>query len=143
MSLRPFHIALPVDNLDAARHFYTTILRCKESRCSDRWIDFNLFGHQLVVHLDRASAPRTRKRLDHSIAEAHDVPVPHFGVVLTTSAWQQLADHLRANNVRFLTEPYTRFAGQPEELSFMIFLDPAGNALEFKSVADLNQILAQ
>jgi extradiol dioxygenase family protein len=138
MSLQPFHIAFPVDDLSAARHFYTTVLGCVEGRSSDQWIDFNLYGHQIVAHLK----PTPRTTGTNSV-DNHAVPIPHFGVVLSSSDWQQLADRVRAADIPFLIEPYTRFAGQVGEQSTMFFLDPAGNALEFKSFADPTQLFAK
>jgi uncharacterized protein len=140
-SLRPFHIAFPVDDLNAARHFYGTVLGCPEGRSSDRWIDFNLYGHQIVAHLK----PRKSAAGDaHSNAvDGHDVPVPHFGVVLTQSDWKALAEKVRAAGVHFIIEPYTRFEGEVGEQSTMFFLDPAGNSLEFKAFADLEQMFAK
>ena len=149
MALQPFHIAFPVDDLPAARHFYATILGCPEGRSSDHWIDFNLYGHQIVAHLKPSAAPRNRTAPNGNPSAAgsnpvdgHEVPVPHFGVVLTPSDWKQLAERVRAANVRFVIEPYTRFEGQVGEQSTMFFLDPAGNALEFKAFADLSQLFA-
>lgn len=136
--LPPFHIAFPVDDLNAARHFYGTILGCAEGRSAPDWIDFNLYGHQIVAHRvtgrDRTPA--------HNPVDGHAVPVPHFGVVLPPADWQALADRLRARGVTFVIEPHTRFAGQPGEQSTMFFHDPAGNALEFKAFADVDQLFA-
>jgi extradiol dioxygenase family protein len=143
MSLRPFHIAFPVDNLEAARHFYGTILGCPEGRSAEHWIDFDLFGHQIVAHLRPDAAPRNKAGLDSNPVDGHQVPVPHFGVVLTQEQWKQLAEHVRAAGVPFIIEPYTRFEGQTGEQSTMFFLDPAGNALEFKTFADLGQLFAK
>lgn len=143
MSLQPFHLAFPVDDLDAARHFYGTILGCPEGRSADHWIDFDLFGHQIVAHLKPAAAPRNRNARDSSSVDGHEVPVPHFGVVLTQPQWKQLAERVRAANVPFIIEPYTRFEGQVGEQSTMFFLDSAGNALEFKAFADLSQLFAK
>lgn len=137
--LRPFHIAFPVDNLEAARHFYGTVLGCPEGRSSDQWIDFDLFGHQIVAHYKAPSGDKVHS----NPVDGHDVPVPHFGVVLTQSQWKQLAERVRAAGVRFVIEPYTRFEGQTGEQSTMFFLDPAGNALEFKAFADLSQMFAK
>ena len=136
--LAPFHIAFPVDDLDAARHFYGTILGCPEGRSSADWIDFNLYGHQIVAH--RTDMPRARPA--HNPVDGHDVPVPHFGVVLPPAEWQALAARLKAAGTRFVIEPHTRFPGQPGEQSTMFFHDPAGNALEFKAFADLDQLFA-
>ena len=139
--ITPFHIAFPVDDLNAARHFYGEVLGCPEGRSSDKWIDFNLFGHQIVAHqIDgtEASAPRGG---DNPV-DGHQVPVPHFGVVLPPEDWKALAERLSGAGVKFLIEPYTRFEGQPGEQSTMFFLDPAGNALEFKSFANMDQLFA-
>lgn len=136
----PFHIAFPVDDLAAARHFYGTILNCPEGRSSDQWIDFDLFGHQIVAHLK----PSEKKAPDHhNPVDGHDVPVPHFGVVLPMDEWHALAERLRAAEVKFVIEPYIRFQGQVGEQATMFFLDPAGNALEFKAFADLGQLFAK
>jgi uncharacterized protein len=140
-SLRPFHIAFPVDDLQAARHFYGTVLGCPEGRSSEQWIDFDFFGHQIVAH-HKPKDPAAEA--DHSNpVDGHDVPVPHFGVVLTQEDWSKLAERVRAAGVQFIIEPYTRFAGQTGEQSTMFFLDPAGNALEFKAFADLSQLFAK
>ena len=142
MALRPFHIAFPVDDLAAARHFYGTVLGCPEGRSSDIWIDFDLFGHQIVAHCKPESAPRNLPGGSNPV-DGHAVPVPHFGVVLEQTQWKQLADRVRAAGVPFIIEPYTRFEGQVGEQSTMFFLDPAGNALEFKAFADLSQLFAK
>jgi extradiol dioxygenase family protein len=137
--LTPFHIAFPVDDLAAARHFYATVLGCPEGRSSAQWIDFDLFGHQIVAHLKpKAAAEATH----HNPVDGHDVPVPHFGVVLPMETWQALADRLQAAGIQFVIAPYIRFQGQPGEQATMFFLDPAGNALEFKAFADLAQLFA-
>jgi extradiol dioxygenase family protein len=143
MSLRPFHIAFPVDDLKAARHFYGTVLGCAEGRSSEQWIDFDLFGHQIVAHYKPAAAPRNGVSRDCNSVDGHDVPVPHFGVVLTPLEWTRLAERLRTTGVAFIVEPHTRFRGQVGEQSTMFFLDPAGNALEFKAFADLAQLFAR
>jgi extradiol dioxygenase family protein len=140
-NLTPFHIAFPVDDLEAARHFYGTVLGCPEGRSSDAWIDFNLFGHQIVAH--RVEYQRSGPGGAANPVDGHDVPVPHFGVVLPPAEWQALADRVMGAGVRFVIEPHTRFAGQPGEQSTMFFLDPAGNALEFKSFADTGQLFAK
>jgi extradiol dioxygenase family protein len=141
-ALRPFHIAFPVDDLPAARHFYATILGCPEGRSSDTWIDFDLFGHQIVAHYKPEAAPRNLPSASNPV-DGHSVPIPHFGAVLDQPQWLQLANRVRAANIPFLIEPYTRFAGQPGEQSTMFFLDPAGNALEFKSFANPTQLFAK
>lgn len=131
-SLRPFHLAFPVHDLAAARAFYGGILGCREGRSSDGWIDFDLFGHQIVAHLDPAARPATST----SAVDGHDVPVPHFGVVLRMAEWERLAGRVRDAGIAFGIEPHVRFAGQPGEQATMFFRDPSGNALEFKAFAD-------
>ena len=138
--LTPFHIAFPVNDLEAAREFYGKTLGCTEGRSSAHWIDFNLFGHQIVAHLKPAKDAETPH---HNPVDGHDVPVPHFGVVLTMEDWAALADRLRAAGTKFVIEPYTRFNGEVGEQATMFFLDPAGNALEFKAFADMSQIFAK
>jgi len=138
--LTPFHIAFPVDDLVAARAFYGGLLGCPEGRSSAQWIDFNLFGHQIVAHLKPSPE---KKRQHHNPVDGHDVPVPHFGVVLSMEDWRVLADRLRAAGVRFVIEPYIRFKGEVGEQATMFFLDPAGNALEFKAFGDMNQLFAK
>ena len=135
---RPFHLAFPVHNLAAARRFYSEILGCGEGRSSDAWVDFDLYGHQIVAHL----APEHERNQIHNPVDAHDVPVPHFGVVLSMADWKALAARLRAAGVKFVIEPYIRFQEQPGEQATMFFLDPSGNALEFKAFADLGQLFA-
>lgn len=136
----PFHIAFPVDDLDAARHFYGTVLGCPEGRSSAQWIDFDLFGHQIVTHLK----PRAESEsLHHNPVDGHDVPVPHFGVVLDMEQWNALADRVRNAGTAFVIEPYIRFKGEVGEQATMFFLDPAGNALEFKAFADIGQMFAK
>jgi uncharacterized protein len=136
----PFHIAFPVDDLEAARHFYGVTLGCPEGRSSSLWIDFNLFGHQIVAHL---KPKPTEETSHHNPVDGHDVPVPHFGVVLTMEQWESLAERLRAAGVNFIIEPYIRFKGEVGEQATMFFLDPAGNALEFKAFADMGQLFAK
>jgi extradiol dioxygenase family protein len=138
--LTPFHIAFPVDDLDAARKFYGTTLGCPEGRSSAQWIDFDLFGHQIVAHLRPAAAI---EETQHNPVDGHDVPIPHFGVVLTMEGWTALAERLRNAGVTFVIEPYIRFKGEVGEQATMFFLDPAGNALEFKAFADMGQIFAK
>ena len=132
MSLRPFHLAFPVHDLSAARAFYGDLLGCSEGRSSDHWIDFDLYGHQIVAHLDAGMTPRPI----HNAVDGHEVPVPHFGIVLTMPQWDELAARLKAAGVRFGIEPYVRFKGQVGEQATMFFTDPSGNALEFKAFAD-------
>jgi uncharacterized protein len=140
MTDRPrFHLAMPVDDLAAARAFYGGLLGCPEGRSADRWVDFDLFGHQFVAHLDaNAHAATTTNPVD-----GNDVPVPHFGVLLQPAEWRRLADRLTAAGTDFVIEPHTRFAGQTGEQSTMFLLDPAGNALEFKAFADDSQVFAR
>ena len=140
-AITPFHIAFPVDDLAAARHFYGTILGCPEGRSSSEWIDFDLFGHQIVAHFK----PRVAALDDihHNAVDGHAVPVPHFGVVLTMDRWQAFADRLRAAHIKFEIEPYIRFKGEVGEQATMFFYDPAGNALEFKAFADMSQVFAR
>jgi extradiol dioxygenase family protein len=143
MAQSPFHIAFPVDDLDAARRFYGTVLGCPEGRSTDEWIDFDLYGHQLVAHLKPQAAPRNRAERASNVVDGHEVPVPHFGVILTPVQWADLAAQLRRAGIRFIIEPHTRFAGEIGEQSTMFFLDPAGNALEFKAFADLGRLFAK
>lgn len=138
MTLRPFHLAFPVHDLAAARAFYGAVLGCREGRSSDQWIDFDLFGHQIVAHLDPAAKPVAVE----NAVDGHHVPVPHFGVVLGPAEWRVLADRVLAAGVAFGIPPYTRFAGQAGEQSTMFFRDPSGNALEFKAFADDAMIFA-
>ncbi len=136
MTLTPFHVAVPVRDIAEARRFYGDLLGCPEGRSAAHWVDFNLFGHQFVVHLDE----RLRQRgsdLHHNPVDGHDVPVPHFGVVLNMAEWQRLADRLKDAGVEFVIEPYVRFAGQVGEQATLFLLDPSGNALEFKAFADI------
>ena len=132
MTLRPFHLAFPVHDLAAARGFYGDVLGCAEGRSSDRWIDFDLYGHQIVTHLD----PEAQPVAVENAVDGHDVPVPHFGVVLTMADWQAMAARLEAAGTRFGIAPHIRFVGQPGEQATMFFRDPSGNALEFKAFAD-------
>jgi extradiol dioxygenase family protein len=137
-ALSPFHLAFPVDDLAAARAFYGGLLGCPEGRSSDTWIDFDLFGHQLVAHL----APEAGHK-HYNPVDLHDVPVPHFGVVLPWDRFHDLAQRWHDAGVQFVIEPHIRFAGQVGEQATMFFLDPAGNALEFKSFRDLSQLFAR
>ncbi|MEJ7624555.1 MAG: VOC family protein [Pyrinomonadaceae bacterium] len=134
-----FHLAFPVHDLDAARKFYGGVLGCDEGRSSESWIDFNLYGHQIVAHLD-AGAAGVRSTND---VDADHVPVPHFGIVMPMGEWRQLAERLRSGGVEFVIEPKIRFAGEVGEQATMFFLDPSGNALEFKAFADFDQVFAK
>lgn len=136
--LTPFHIAFPVHDLEAARHFYGEVLGLPQGRSSQTWIDYNLFGHQIVAHLKPGMVPANH----HNPVDGHDVPVPHFGVVLEWAAFQTFAEKLSAAGIRFVIEPYIRFEGQPGEQATMFFLDPSGNALEFKSFRDPAKLFA-
>jgi uncharacterized protein len=139
MSDRPrFHLAFPVDDLTAARRFYGEILGCREGRSADHWVDFDLFGHQIVAHLVDRPSERAVNPVD-----GDEVPVPHFGLLLRPDDWRALAERLRAAAVEFVIEPHTRFSGEPGEQSTMFVLDPAGNALEFKAFADDAMIFAR
>ncbi|MBU3079140.1 VOC family protein [Sphingomonas quercus] len=135
--LTPFHIAFPVDDLDAARAFYGGVLGCPEGRSAATWIDFDLYGHQIVAHLGPRRADAAANDVD-----GHDVPVPHFGVVLEWDAWHELAARIEAAGVTFGIAPHIRFSGQPGEQATMFFRDPAGNALEFKSFRDMGRLFA-
>ena len=137
--MRPFHLAFPVDDLDAARAFYAGVLGCDEGRSSDEWIDFSLFGHQIVAHL--TSQPRAAQQ--HNPVDGHDVPVPHFGVVLDMATFDALAERVAAAGIKFVIAPTTRFAGSVGEQKTMFFYDPSGNALEFKAFADDGQLFAR
>ncbi|MEV4076459.1 VOC family protein [Nonomuraea fuscirosea] len=132
-----FHLAVPVDDLDAARHFYGDLIGCAQGRSSGTWIDWNLRGHQFVTHLAPSRAQRA-----HNPVDGHDVPVPHFGLILTTPEFHQLAGRFREAGIAFVIEPYLRFEGLPGEQWTMFLLDPAGNALEFKAFADDSQVFA-
>jgi extradiol dioxygenase family protein len=135
MQLTPFHLAIPVTDLGAAEDFYANVLGCGIGRRSSEWIDFNLFGHQLVCHKVAANAAN---KIDPSNAvDGHDVPIPHFGVVLEMDTWKALRDRLIANEIHFIIEPHIRFAGQVGEQATMFFHDPSGNAVEFKAFADI------
>lgn len=143
MSLRPFHLAFPVHDLDAARAFWGGLMGCREGRSSANWVDFDFHGHQIVAHLvpdlleRQAGAGSATNPVD-----GHGVPVPHFGIVLTMEDWEAMALRLREAGVAFGIEPYIRFAGQAGEQATMFFRDPSGNAIEMKAFADLDQLFA-
>ena len=139
-ALSPFHIAFPVDDLEVARRFYGEVLGCPEGRSAEHWIDFDLYGHQIVAHY---KPPGARAPAHHNPVDGHDVPVPHFGVVLSMEEWNVLAERLRAAAVSFVIEPHIRFQGQAGEQATMFLLDPAGNALEFKAFADRSKLFAK
>jgi extradiol dioxygenase family protein len=137
--LAPFHLAFPVHDLEAARRFYGGVLGCPEGRSSAEWIDFDLFGHQVVAHLKPGHAADAH----HNPVDGHAVPVPHFGVVLVMDDFRALAERVKAAGTRFVIEPYVRFEGQVGEQATMFFLDPSGNALEFKAFRDRGQLFAK
>jgi len=136
--MRPFHLAFPVHDLAAARAFYGGVLGCPEGRSSDRWIDFSLYGHQIVTHLAEGAGAAA-----HNPVDGHDVPVPHFGVVLTMEDWRALAAKLEAAGTEFGIAPHIRFKGRPGEQATMFFRDPSGNALEFKAFSDDAMLFAK
>ena len=138
MSVPPFHLAFPVHDLAAAREFYGDLLGCPEGRSSDQWIDFDFHGHQIVAHLSDAAGDAANNPVD-----GHDVPVPHFGLVLGMDEWRTLAERLRGADIDFVIEPTVRFAGQPGEQATMFFRDPSGNALEIKAMADPAKLFAK
>ena len=137
--LPPFHLAFPVRDLQEARAFYGGILGCEEGRSSDIWVDFNLYGHQIVAHLsDEAGPAKSANKVD-----SDHVPVPHFGIILEMEDWTELAGRLRDSGIEFVIEPKIRFRGEIGEQATMFFLDPSGNALEFKSFADMSRVFAK
>ena len=136
---QPFHLAFPVHDLQAARTFYGGLLGCAEGRSSDAWVDFDLYGHQIVAHL----APAECGHRATSAVDGDDVPVRHFGVVLGMAQWESMAQRLRAAGTRFVIEPHVRFKGEVGEQATMFLLDPCGNALEFKAFADPGQLFAK
>ncbi|MEP7261334.1 MAG: VOC family protein [Usitatibacter sp.] len=134
-----FHLAFPVDDLAKARAFYGELLGCPEGRSSDAWVDFNFYGHQIVAHL----APEETGHHNTSAVDGHDVPVRHFGAILPMAVWESLSEKLKAANTKFVIEPHVRFKGQVGEQATMFFLDPSGNALEFKAFGDMSQVFAR
>jgi uncharacterized protein len=139
MTLPPFHLAFPVDNLDAARRFYGELLGCAEGRSAEHWVDFDLHGHQIVAHL----APEQVRKRSTNLVDGENVPVPHFGLVLPMAEWKRLARRLQNAGADFVIAPTIRFEGQPGEQATMFLLDPAGNALEFKAMADPANLFAK
>jgi len=139
MSIRPFHVAFPVTDLDKTRYFYETVLGCTIGRTSERWLDFNLFGHQVTAHLS-AIKPRS---VSTNQVDGEQVPVHHWGVILTMEQWKALAERLKQYGIKFVIEPYIRFEGEIGEQATMFFLDPSGNALEFKAFEQDASIFAQ
>lgn len=138
--LPPFHLAIEVSDLVAARKFYGELLLCEEGRSSEAWVDFNFFGHQLVCHQTSGSASRLSDNVSNPV-DGHDVPIPHFGAVLDMETWEKMAGRLQAAGVQFLIEPYTRFKGEPGEQATMFLQDPSGNALEFKAFRNASEQL--
>jgi extradiol dioxygenase family protein len=139
--LAPFHLAIPVYDLEKARDFYTRILGCSEGRSDKQWVDLNFYGHQLVIHVKPVPA---KEKIGHSNpVDNHEVPIPHFGVVLDWKAWQALAIHLKNHKIKFDIDPYIRFEGKVGEQATMFFRDPSGNALEFKAFKNLDQLFAK
>ena len=134
-----FHLAFPVHDLAQSRAFYGDLLGCPEGRSSEAWVDFNFFGHQLVAHL----APDETRPAASNAVDGDDVPVRHFGVILSMDQWHALADKLKTAGTRFIIEPHIRFKGLPGEQATMFFLDPSGNALEFKAFGDMAQVFAK
>ncbi|HEY5327770.1 MAG TPA: VOC family protein [Mucilaginibacter sp.] len=141
MKLTPFHVAVPVYDLDESRKFYREVLGCGEGSGSDLWTDFNLYGHQFVIHLK----PRPVEELKHHFnpVDGHEVPIPHYGVVLEWEQWHELERRLKGHHIKFIIEPYIRFKGLPGEQATLFFLDPSGNALEFKAFKDIGQLFAR
>lgn len=138
-SVSPFHIAIPVHNLDECRTFYREILGCEEGRSSEHWVDFNLFGHQLVIHYK----PKSEEALHTNAVDGKNVPVPHYGVVLPWDQFESFSNQLKEKGIEFVIEPYIRFRGEAGEQATLFFLDPAGNALEFKAFRNLDQLFAK
>jgi hypothetical protein len=139
MTVPPFHLAFAVDDLAAARSFYGGLLGCREGRSSDQWVDFDLHGHQIVAHL----APEAVRARATNPVDGDAVPVPHFGLVLSMDDWQTMADRLTGAGVAFIIPPTVRFKGEPGEQATMFLLDPAGNALEFKAMANPANLFAK
>ena len=139
MRVQPFHLAIPVQNLEKCRSFYRDLLQCEEGRSDTHWVDFNFFGHQLVIHQKEEFTPQQIS----NVVDGHDVPVPHFGVVLTWEDWHTLSERLKTINTLFIIEPTIRFKGKVGEQATMFFRDPENNALEFKAFKDLGQLFAK
>ncbi|MBT8191082.1 MAG: VOC family protein [Bacteroidia bacterium] len=138
-SISPFHVAVPVHDVELARSFYRDILECQEGRSDEKWVDFNLFGHQFVIHYKEKS----NEKLHANPVDGHQVPVPHYGVVMPWDQWHIFRDMLIEKGVKFIIEPYIRFEGQAGEQATMFFSDPSGNALEFKAFRDIEQLFAK
>lgn len=138
--VQPFHLAIPVDHLEKARKFYRDTLNCEEGRSDDHWVDFNFFGHQMVIHYKK---PEKQSKAASNPVDGKDVPIPHFGVVLEWETFWNFAEDLKGKNIDFVIEPYIRFEGKVGEQATMFFKDPSGNALEFKAFKDINQLFAK
>ncbi len=141
--MQPFHLAIPVIDLEKTRQFYRDILGCSEGRTDSHWVDFDFFGHQLVLHQKPQSEFGTEKLNPTNEVDGHNVPVPHFGVVLEWEKWEELAQKLKDKNIKFVIEPYLRFEGKVGEQATMFFLDPENNALEFKAFKNIDQLFAK
>jgi len=139
MSLSPFHLAIPVTDLETARTFYTGVLGCRVGRESERWIDFDFFGHQVTAHLDSAHA----QPIAANVVDGKDVPVRHFGIILEWTAWHDLADRLKQAGVNFVIAPHIRFKGEVGEQATLFLSDPSGNYLEFKAFKDMQSVFAR
>jgi uncharacterized protein len=137
VALTPFHIAVQVRDIAEARRFYGGVLGCPEGRSAPDWVDFNMYGHQFVCHLNRQLGPQGRLDAHLNTVDGHGVPVPHCGVVLEAAEWTQLAERLRRYEIEWVIEPCTRFANTPGEQSTLFIRDPSGNALEFKSFRNI------
>tara|TARA_R100000935_G_C2827659_1_gene163247 strand:- start:526 stop:951 length:426 start_codon:yes stop_codon:yes gene_type:complete len=138
--IQPFHLAIPVSSLEENRVFYREILGCEEGRSSDHWVDFNFFGHQLVIHVQE---PQSKPVGKGNPVDGKEVPIPHFGVVLEWDVFEDFSKKLRSNNIHFVIEPYIRFEGKTGEQATMFFKDPSGNALEFKAFKNIDQLFAK
>lgn len=138
--IQPFHLAIPVLDLETNRNFYRDTLGCTEGRSSDHWVDFNFFGHQLVIHTQE---PAPSSASTGNIVDGKDVPIPHFGVVLEWDMFQDFSEKLKSKNIEFVIEPYIRFKGKTGEQATMFFKDPSGNALEFKAFKNMDQLFAK
>ena len=137
--ITPFHVAVPVYDVELARTFYRDVLECPEGRSDKDWVDFNLYGHQFVIHYK----PKNESESHSNPVDGHEVPVPHYGVVLDWEDWEGLAENLKSKNVEFIIEPYIRFKGLPGEQATMFFKDPCGNALEFKAFRDISKLFTK
>jgi uncharacterized protein len=142
MKLNPFHIAIPVRDVAESRLFYSTVLECAEGRSDTTWVDFNLYGHQFVCHLNPNIGKDGKLDSHYNPVDGHGVPVPHYGVVLEMDQWEALAEKLKKHGIEFIIEPCVRFKGESGEQATMFFLDPSGNALEFKAFQDMSQLFA-